>query len=181
MISLKEIFIPVKDFEGYYEVSNFGNVRSLERIIRNKNGKELKVRSRILIPRKHRNGYTLVNLCKNNIIKNCTIHKIVCQSFLGDRPNLIEINHKDGNKKNNILDNLEYVTRSDNSRHAYRLGLKFTKGSKCSAAKLTEEDVIEIRRSYLSREYNQVQLGKKYGVKANTICNIINRRYWTHI
>lgn len=110
------IWKPVDGYEGLYEVSNKGQVRSVERV--NHNGHKYKgqiLRCRAI------NDYLAVTLSKNGIEKQFTVHRLVATAFCGT-PNE-EVNHKDGNKRNNCADNLEWVTRLENIRHAHETGL----------------------------------------------------------
>ena len=110
---------PIKGYEGLYEVSDKGQVRSLDRI----NHRGTKYKGRILRNRNTPNGYYAVMLSKNGIEKIYTVHRLVATTFIPNPENKEEINHKDGNKKKNILENLEWVTRSENVKHAYKTGL----------------------------------------------------------
>ena len=116
----QEIFKDVIGYEGMYQVSNLGNVKSLERY-----NEKLKC----YIKEKDKNksidtsGYYAVSLWKNNIGKSARVHRIVAESFIGEIPQDMQVNHIDGVKTNNNLTNLEIVTRSENILHAYRTGL----------------------------------------------------------
>ena len=112
---MSEIWKPIRDYEGLYEVSNLGNVRSLKR--NTTNGKVLKQGGRP-------NGYLIVTLCKNNKHKTRTIHRLVAEAFIANPNSLPEVNHNDGNKKNNCIDNLEWVTKEENTQHAINTGLR---------------------------------------------------------
>ena len=108
---MKEIWRDIKNYEGLYQVSNLGNVKSLRKNIILKGG---------LVGI----GYYSVNLCKNKNHKSTKIHKLVAQTFIPNPNNYPCINHKDGNKTNNCVDNLEWCTHSYNNKEAYRIGLK---------------------------------------------------------
>ena len=111
----KEIWNPVKDFEGLYEVSNLGNIKSL--INRDGNGDKV-LKS---IPQK--TGYVIVTLCKDKVQTVLLIHRIVGLSLIPNPENKPCINHIDGIKTNNEVENLEWVTYSENARHAIDNGL----------------------------------------------------------
>lgn len=115
-----ESWVPVPDFEGMYEVSDLGRVRSVSRITND--GK--KIRGRILSSKNGR--YPCVTLYRCNIPVNFSIHRLVAQAFIPNPENLPEVNHKDGNKLNNSVCNLEWSTSSDNCNHAIANGLRCT-------------------------------------------------------
>ena len=127
IIDKEEIWKPVKDYEGLYEVSDLGRVRSLDRIVIQdcKWGSECNhiYNGKILKPRYH-NGYVNVRLNKNGKPKTRNIHRIVAEAFIPNPENKKTINHKDGNKSNNKVDNLEWATDSEQQLHAYKMGLK---------------------------------------------------------
>lgn len=155
-----------------YEASDKGNLRSLNY---KRTGKK-----KILKPSVSNDGY-LKTMLKNDCgkYKSWSVHKFVCLAFFGPKPKRLEINHKDGNKLNNAISNLEYVTRSENLKHAYNLGLLKPKvGSSNGMAKLTEDQVIEIREHAANngRYYGRKELAKKYGVSECTIKEVVNRR-----
>lgn len=105
------------------------------------------------------------------------VHRLVVLRYLGE-PHGRHVNHKDGNKLNNALHNLEYVTRAGNAVHAHATGLINAKGEGNGRAILTEEDVKDIR----SRENpDTIQLAKEFGVSRNTIYNVINRHTWKQV
>ena len=114
-----------------------------------------------------------------------TIHKLIAATFLGPRPEGLFINHIDGNKKNNAVDNLEYVTPGENVRHAIRLGLRVpgfptanrARGAKHPCTKLTQAQVDEIRRRSEVGE-TRANLGRQFGVGASVISRIALNRSW---
>ena len=107
MTNNKEIWASIKNYEGLYEVSNFGNVRSL------KFGK-----IRYLKPAKNQKGYYFVKLCKNGIVKYFKVHRLVANAFIPNPKNLPQINHIDENKTNNKASNLEWCTNQYNKRYS---------------------------------------------------------------
>lgn len=113
---MNEIWMPIAGYEDRYEVSNTGKVRSLNYRMTGKK-KELK-------PITQGKGYHAVGLCKNGKMRWGKVHRLVADAFIPNPENKREVNHKDGNKKNNHADNLEWATASENQKHAYRIGLK---------------------------------------------------------
>lgn len=103
---MKEIWKSIKGFEGLYEISNIGNVRSVDRLVNNKSGKSLK-KGRQLKPHIS-NGYYGVILSKDNKTVKKNIHRLVAEAFIPNPNNLPQINHKDEDKLNNIYTNLEW-------------------------------------------------------------------------
>lgn len=110
----KEIWKDIPGYEGLYQVSNLGNIKSLDRykIIK------AKIKGRILKPGINSQGYYQVVLNKNGRTKHVRINRIVAQVFIKNEKNKKEVNHKDGNKQNNCVDNLEWVTPKENMQHA---------------------------------------------------------------
>lgn len=130
-MELKEEWKQIKDYENLYMVSNFGRVKRLRFI----NGKYNFKQERLLKPIINKDGYVFVRLCKNGKIKNKRIHRLVANAFLGESN--LQVDHIDGNKQNNMLTNLEYVTPQENTIRAWRNGLaKNTEHQKEVARKL---------------------------------------------
>jgi hypothetical protein len=128
-----EIWHPCAGYETHYEVSNLGNVRSIERMVNNRlhNGLR-KSPQKLLKAGKSKAGYFIVSFCVDGVKSNQTVHRLVARAFIPNESNKPQVNHKDGNKLNNHVDNLEWVTVSENGLHAYRvLGLSaWSKGKK---------------------------------------------------
>lgn len=115
----------VLGFEGLYEISDDGRVRRVGRAARNGKGHGGGVRlGHVLSPLKNHRGYRAVQLWRDGRATMRLIHVLVAEAFLGPVPAGREVNHRDGNKTHNALPNLEYVTRSENAEHAYRIGLR---------------------------------------------------------
>lgn len=137
----KEIFKPIKDFEGLYEISNMGDVKSLDKewkVLNYKSKKyvTVKMKSKILKCSISHCGYKQAQLSKNGKIVSKTIHRLVAEAFIPNPDNLPCVNHIDCNKMNNNVDNLEWCTYSYNEKHAFKNGLlkihtkgKFSKDS----------------------------------------------------
>jgi hypothetical protein len=164
-----------KTIPGYenYECDIFGNVWSLNY---NKTKKRRKLKAAI-----DRNGYLYLNLCKNNKRRTQRVHRLVMLTFCGASD--LQVNHIDGNKKNNNLLNLEYCTSSENILHAFRIGLKkMPKGENHPSNKLTKKEVIEIKTALLKPYWGiNSDLGRKYRVNPATIRSIKSGRTWAHV
>ena len=127
-----ELWVDVSGFEGVYQVSNFGRIKSLKRESFGDHKKSIS--EKLLKIRISIGGYGLVWLRSGNVGKGLSVHRLVCLSFIPNLDNKKEVNHKDGNKLNNHISNLEWVTPSENQIHAYSIGLrKNKKGSKYKA------------------------------------------------
>jgi hypothetical protein len=125
---MKEIWKPVLDYEGLYEVSNLGNIRSLEHVsINTKNVKQI-FKSMTLKPYFNNKGYLNVSLCKNGKRSTLKLHRLVGIAFIPNNDNKPTINHIDGIKTHNYVDNLEWNTYAENNQHAYDNKLKISYG-----------------------------------------------------
>lgn len=163
----------VPQYEGLYEVSNTGLVRSMMTTTGRRKG---------LIKPHYKNGYLAVNFYKNGELKHFYAHRLVANIFI-DNPNKFkEVNHIDCNKCNNNVENLEWCNRNYNLQHSYDNGLKRF-GEKHGGHKLTEKEVLQIRNEYVKndKEHSLHALAKKYGVKSCTIQAIVTGRLWKHI
>lgn len=170
-----EIWKTVPSLNHMYEVSNLGRVRNT------KSKKLLKLQT-------NASGYYIFSAyIEPNKPVTTPVHRAVAEVFLGKCPNNYEVNHIDGNKKNNNVNNLEYVTRSENLLHAYKIGLR--KGPKANPrrgedhpfAKLKEEDVILILKTHRETGYGDRKLARILGFPKSAIGPILRNRSWKHI
>lgn len=161
-----------------YEISNKGRVKSLGRFVPSKNGSRRFVKEKILNPSKTKNGYLSVSLYRDKKRIEKSVHRLVAEYFLENNcpDNKIEVNHKDGNKSNNTLHNLEWCSSSENNFHKTRV-LKKNIGSLHGRAKLIEEEVIKIRTSDKSSK----ELSYMFNISKDMINRIRTRKNWTHI
>ena len=174
----------IKGYEGLYEVSDDGRVFSCERKVKGGHNNLRLVRRKELKSYQtgtgylERKGYLTVDLHKNNKGKQFYVHILVAEAFISNSNNLPEVNHKDGVKTNNNDWNLEWITNSGNQKHAYKIGLQKRKlGEDHPMVKLTEQQILEIRKSNLA----QKELAKEYNVDPTNISCIKRRISWTHI
>lgn len=169
---MQEIWKYIDGYDGKYQVSNLGRIRSLHR-----NTTLIKALS------KDSDGYLVVTLSNAKIGKKSKTHKVhrlVAQAFIPNPDQLPEINHKDENKKNNVIDNLEWCTTQYNLTYGNRLNCVY--GSNNYHSKLTQKQVDEIRRIYIKGDlqFGQSALGKRYGVSHGSIAKIVKGIHWTH-
>ena len=158
----------IKGFENYL-VTKDGEIYSLPKRTRKC---EMK-----LTQTRQKNGYLRVDLCKDGEIKRKLVHRLVAEAYLSNPNNKPQVNHKNGIKHDNRVENLEWNTASENQCHAVTNGLRSSKGSKNSQAKLNENKVIAIRNSNKTLK----ELSKEYFVSITTISEIKNNKIWTHI
>lgn len=159
---------PVYGFEGLYEVSDQGLVR---RVIGYQRRVEI-----ILRPNPDHHGYLRVKLSANGRQTTHSVHKLVAEAFLGPLAADMTVNHKDCDKLNNAVSNLEYITRLENTRHAVENGR-----ISLSGAKLSPEQVREIRLRYVPRTESSAILAEEFGVTRRTICRLIDGTNWHHL
>jgi len=120
---MKEIWKDINGYDGLYKVSNMGRVKSLPRIKRNWVGKFV-TKEKVLKNIFSQVGYFLIGLSINRIKKTTYIHRLVAEAFIPNNENKGEVNHIDGNKLNNVVDNLEWCTPKENSIHSVTMGLR---------------------------------------------------------
>lgn len=162
---------PLPGFEGYYDVSDEGEVR---RIVKGKGGTLGPLRPYVL-----RGGYPCVYPSTNDRRRQVMVHTAVAAAFLGPRPAGHTINHKNGIKTDNRAVNLEYVTPKENSAHAAKLGL-IEHGSSRWNARLAEQDVAVLRRLYAAG-VGVHHLAVGFAVSPTTIRDALNGRTWKHV
>jgi hypothetical protein len=178
---MQEIWKNIKDWEGY-KISNLGRVKSLPKkwIIQNNNIQITKERFKKNF--KTNGGYLQVDLSKNTKRYHKYLHRLLAEAFILNPENKPEVNHIDGNKLNNNLKNLEWVTSSENKKHAFKIGLKSHKGIHGPSHKLTEWDVRMIRKLYKNTKYwTQSELAKIFNVTQPTIRFIVLNKSWSNI
>lgn len=175
-----EIWKPVIGFEGFYEVSTHGLVRSLSRQVPTKGGGVRTVPTRILRPGVITGGYFGITLHANGKRREATVHMLVAEAFLGPRPSpLHEVNHINAVKPDNRVENLEWVTRQANIAHNVALGINL-RGSALPQAKLTEADITPIRRR-VHRGERHAQIALDFGVSKAAISDIARGITWKHV
>jgi HNH endonuclease/NUMOD4 motif len=157
-------WLPVPGYEGLYSVSDDGEVMSW-------------VSERLLKPNRNSYGYWRVSLSNADGKKSPNIHVLVMLAFIGVRTKGMHINHKNADKSDNRLSNLEYCTAAENKQHASRMGL-CASGERNGGAKLTRQQVDEIRGKLKSDYGNKIALAREYGVSRYAIYRIDAGTHW---
>jgi len=180
---MKETWKDIKGYEGSYQVSNLGRVRSLDRMVKHKKEGLRKQKGLTLKNRKDYGGYYKVLLCKNGQVNNQKISRLVAQAFISNPRNKTQVNHKNGIKTDNKISNLEWCTRSENSKHAYKTGLIISvKGENHGRSKLNEKQVRVIKHALkFNIKGTAKQLTKMMNVSEHTISLIKYNKNWKHI
>lgn len=183
--TMKEIWKPVDKggyYNGLYEVSNLGRFKQLPRVLPTKQGKGWRLTKEKIVIGTPRDGYMVIHMKKLGVRKQIDIHVLVARAFIPNPDNLPEVNHKNAIRNDNRAENLEWVTRQGNVQHALKMGLlKPVHGEKHRSAKLTEEQVIQIRYLYNSKQHSQTELSKMFGVNRYSIGDIVHRSSWKHV
>lgn len=155
---MTEIWKDITGYENSYQISNIGNVRSKDRVVLYIDKRKRIFPGQTMKLNIDTKGYYKVNLRKNNKFKSLRIHKLVAEHFLKKEIGKDIVNHKDGNKLNNCVDNLEFVTISENTIHAIRVLKKdFTNGGKHS-----KKPIISIQKNNIYRFFDSVGSASKF-------------------
>jgi len=168
-----------KDFDEYYEVSNQGNIRSKTRMVRSTYGGQYLKQGRILKQNDNGQGYLQVMLCYNGKNKSERVHRLVALTFIPNPNNHPKVNHKDLNKRNNNVWNLEWCTQLGNVEHAKLHGL-MTKGETAVNSVLNDAKVKDIKL-LIKAGCTNIEIANLFNVHRGTINCIRTNRNWSHI
>lgn len=175
---LKEEWRDIFKYEGLYQVSNLGGVKSLNRYVRCKGGKKRLVKGRTLKFHISARGYKYVVLCKEGRLKTYKVHRLVLMMFDRLSRDDEECNHKDGIRYHNCIENLEWCTHKQNCYHRDNVLGKHSRGEKSGTSKLIESEVSEIRNLLGQEKLTQKQIGEKYSISPSVISSIKLNNSW---
>lgn len=167
---MEEIWKDIKGFEGVYQVSNFGRVKSLARPLIYKDGRRGQLKEVILIGTVASHGYRVISLGKKN---KKLLHRVVAETFIPNEYNRTTINHKDGNKLNNHLDNLEWNTYGENCVHARKIGLNKQHGENTNLSKFSDQLVGALRKVHAETGFTYTKLAELFGMHRVNVADII--------
>jgi hypothetical protein len=173
-----EIWSDVAGFEGAYQVSSLGRVRSLDRIAQSKDGRSRRLKGKVLSANPATTGYPSCSLSLAGLVQVVAVHRIVCEAFHGQpstRRN--EVGHRDGDRTNNRADNLRWVSPHENRQDMMSHGT-WNRGDRSRAAKLNDTAVRQIRADTQS---TNAALARQFGVSASVISSVRRHLKWKHV
>lgn len=184
---MQEVWKLCPGYEATHEVSNLGRVRSLDRVVNTSRGTRVSKGRVLKLNYTHPSGYARARFAVDGTTTNKTIHPLIARAFLGDPPGPTgsrrgewTVDHLDFDKTNNRVDNLEWVTSEENFRRYVDRGT-VKRGAAHPSAKLTDDDVREIRRLYATGQFTQRELAEQYDVSPSRVSTIIRREGWSHV
>lgn len=182
---MSEIWKAIAGYDGYFSVSDLGRIRTETRTVPHKRLGTVTYTGKMLKPTITESGanrYCLITLSKDGKGKSWRVHRLVAAAFVDNANDQNVVNHIDGDGTNNRASNLEWISAQENTEHAYRLGLaKGNVGIKNPSAKLTDDDVREVRKELREGKMTQRKIAEMFGVVPMVITDIKKGRSWTHV
>lgn len=172
-----EIWKDVEFLNGVYMVSNMGRVKSLDRVV--KNIRTRFVSGKIINPSTKDNYYLYVNLGGKLDQKCFYVHRLVAIAFIPNPENKPQVNHINGDKTDNRVENLEWVTSLENITHAISIGVMDNSGENHGNSKLSNEDIVKIRD--MSGKVFQRDIAKVFGISQANVSRIVRGEMWNHV
>lgn len=172
----------VVGFEGKYQISSLGRVRSLDRYVNSKNGSKALRRGKLISPHTAaKTGYLSFTLRKPGVKKTESVHRLVCEAFHGPAPfKGAQVAHNDGSRTNNAASNLRWTDAKGNAEDRNGHGTAPI-GEGAGNHKVKEPEVLAIRAEYTGEFGQLTKLAAQYGITKQQVANIVKRRQWTHI
>lgn len=147
---IMEIFKDIENYEGYYQISDLGRIKSLQRSVKNHSGFSKVLKERYLNPCISKTGYYVVDFKKDGVRKTFKVHRLIAIAFINKIEDKDFVNHKNGIKTDNRIENLEWCTIAENNHHSRSIGLTNQEGYNSSSSKLTAEQVMFIINTDIS-------------------------------
>lgn len=175
-----EKWLDIPGFEGLYQASSIGRIKALSRRVNSPRGFRT-ARERVLAVADS-GGYDLVMLCKEGVRTNFNVHRLVALAFIPNLESKRDVNHINGKKKDNRVDNLEWATPSENNSHAFKTKLRIPPvGEKAHMSKISDADVEELIQINIMYGLNYTKTAPHYGVNTDAIQGTCTGRYRKHI
>jgi hypothetical protein len=181
-IKKEEIWKDVYGYERYYQASNLGNIKSEDMVVPHWRGGKMVKRGRILRNCKRSSSpasYLVVMLCVNQVKKTVSVHRVIAEAFIPNPENKPQVNHINGIKNDNRVENLEWVTGTENQIHAVKTGLK-NSGNNLWNGKFSKDDIEKIKK-LKNDGILQYKIAEIMGVAAGTISCILYGKTYRYI
>lgn len=172
-----EVWKDIRDYEDYYQSSTFGRVRSVDRWVKGKNGRLQFIKGKILKQLNHTHGYLSVNLSKCNTSKMFLVHRLVAETFIPNPNNLSMVNHKDENKQNNSVSNLEWCDSKYNCNYGTAIE-RMTKSLTNNIYTSREVDVYDLDMNFIETLPSLAECARKYNLKKANVIHCCNGGCW---
>jgi len=175
---MKESWHSIPGYKNLYEINiETEEIKSLSRRVNHMNIGFRETGERTFKPRVS-NGYKTTSLYKKGVMKNIFIHRVIAKLFIPNPKNQPCINHKNGIKTDNRIENLEWCTKKENTAHAHKVGLIKAKGENNGRAKITLEIAKKIRSEYIPNKVTRVMLANRYGICKGMVDHILQNNNW---
>ncbi len=178
---------PVPGHEGFYEVSNMGSIRSIDRISKSKNRSPMRLSGKRLSPSLTRWGHLEVGLCRNNKHKTMRVHRIMAMAFMDGFDLSLDVDHINGIKTDNRIDNFRLLDRSEHTKEGWRRGQHragTTIGSKNKFSKINEAIAANIKKKlseYGEKRGRIAAISREMGLSKDIVGDIARGKTWRHV
>lgn len=177
-----EVWKDVVGYEGFFQVSSLGNIKSLQREVFCGKSYPRVIKEKPMGRSLNKDGYYKVSLRNGKTHKTPTLHRLVAEAFIPNVDNKPVVNHINGIKTDNRIENLEWCTVKENVVHAVKIGLQTgVLGEANHNCKITEENVYKIKKEYVAEKKTYAELGIIYGISPSQIGRIIKGQRWKHL